>query len=292
MIKPVLEYLPVKEEDVFFAAHFNYAGYPASYHFHPEFEIVLITEGSGKRMAGKEMSDFEVDDLTLIGPFLPHLYRNAEEYYGHGSGKNAGSLVIHFLENTIGNEFLSSPAARKVREMLGNSVHGLDFTGKEKYEIIEKLHDIPYKKGLKKLISLVEVLEMMSECTKLSITKADKPLKTVPGPNKLEGIFDYLFQHFREPITLDHLADISNLTRTSFCRYFKSRTRRTCNEVLTELRLNYARRQLIETEKSVLEICFDSGFNNISNFNRFFKEKYNISPLQYRKGHILFFHHN
>src|SRR5690606_4677514 len=101
--------------------------------------------------------------------------------------------------------------------------------------------------------------------------------------NRLDKLFQYILKNFRTEIKLEEVSDILHLTPTSFCRFFKERTKRTFSEFLIDFRLNHASKLIIDTNKSILEICYDSGYNNLSNFNRHFKKKYNMSPRVYRQ---------
>ena len=129
-MNPVLEHLPKDAEESFVVKDFNYKFYPTPWHFHPEYEIVLVTESTGKRFIGDNISNFSAGNLALIGPRLPHLYRNDAEYYKRNSKLKARSIVVHFLETSFGSNFLSLPETKKIKSLLEKSSKGLEITGK------------------------------------------------------------------------------------------------------------------------------------------------------------------
>src|SRR5438128_2207189 len=104
-MQPVLERLPIKSEESFVVKYFDYRHYPTPWHFHPEYELVLVTGSTGQRFIGDNISTFRENDLALIGPNLPHLYKNGAEYYHPKSKLRAQSIVVHFLEHSFGGDF-------------------------------------------------------------------------------------------------------------------------------------------------------------------------------------------
>jgi hypothetical protein len=132
-MKAVLEHLPPQPEESFVVKAFEYPYFPTPWHFHPEYEIVLVQESTGKRFIGDSVADFGAGDLAFIGPNLPHLYRNDACYYEteKSGSKEAKSIVVHFLEKSLGENFLFLPEARKHQKFLFENP-GLDLTFTEK----------------------------------------------------------------------------------------------------------------------------------------------------------------
>ena len=108
-MKPVLEHVPYEVKESFIVRQFSSAYYSTPWHFHPEYEIVLITESTGKRFIGDQIADFQSGDLALLGPYLPHLYRNGPAFYEEKNNLQASSIVVHFLENSLGTDFFYYP---------------------------------------------------------------------------------------------------------------------------------------------------------------------------------------
>lgn len=283
-MKPALEHLPLDSEESFVAKFFDYTYYPTPWHFHPEYELVLVTESTGKRFIGDKVSEFEPGNLALIGPHLPHLYRNDPVYYEPESRRRAKSIVIHFSENSFGTHFLSLPEAKALQGLFSRSARGLDIIGETNKHISKKMFELLQLKGLARWMKLLEILHLLSESDDYLFISDT----TLTGRNELESerlnkVFEYVMQNFREEISILEVANLVNMAENSFSRYFSLRTRKTFSSFLTDIRISHASKLLIENKMGVAEICFQCGFNNLSNFNRQFKRGYKISPLKYRQ---------
>jgi AraC-like DNA-binding protein len=283
-MKPSLERLPLEQDESFVVKFFDYNFYPTPWHYHPEYEIVLVTESTGKRFIGDHISDFKPGNLALLGPNIPHTYRNDEKYYRKKSRLRAKSIVIHFSEASLGADFLLLPEAKPVRHLLQRSQQGLDVNGHTNNEISKKLAAIVEQKGLRRWHSLIEMLMILAESKKL------KPITSSPqvGYNEKESarmcqVFDWVTLNYSSAIKLGDAAKIAGMNENAFSRFFAQRTRKTFSAFVQEMRLQKAARLLVENDLSVTAICYDCGYNNISNFNRQFRNYYNLNPLNYRK---------
>lgn len=283
-VKPVLEYLPRAAKESFVVASFDYEYYPTPWHYHPEYELVLVTESRGKRFIGDNISDFEPGNLAFIGPNLPHTYKNDQAYYKQESSLRAKSIVVHFLEESLGKDFLDLPECDNLQKLLVRSRSGLHITGEANKMVSRKLKDMLAVSGLKRWILLVDILHILSDTTEYSIISNDTIKGHHPKDNeRLSIVIDTLIDSFQDDISLEEVALKVNMSSESLSRYFKQRTRKTFSQFLLELRLSHACKLLQQNEMSVAEICYNSGYNNLSNFNRQFKAHYKISPKQFRK---------
>jgi AraC-like DNA-binding protein len=282
-LRPLLEHLPLLPGESFVVKSFEYPYYPTPWHFHPEFEIVLVTESVGKRFIGDNIADFKPGDLAFIGPNLPHLYRNDYEYYtGENINLQAKSIVIHFLESSFGKDFLSLPEAKNIKELLSRSLLGIQVIGPTREVIIEKIHELCSLTGFSRWLKLLEILNSLSASADL------KTISTQPifGLNETEShrmnkIFEFIMNKNGADLSVKEVADYVGLSPNSFSRYFIRRTRKKFTTFVNEVRLSKAIKLLQENKLSVSEICFASGFNNLSNFNRQFRAVYNMNPLSY-----------
>lgn len=283
-MKPVLTHYPVSVEDNFFAAVFNYPYNPSPLHYHPEYELLYVIQGSGTRFIGDSLGEFDRGDLCLLGSNLPHLFRNHKDYYAEGSRLRHQSITIHFTPEAFGNDFVNLPQLQKVRSLLLNAQYGLDFNGQFDISVIKKLFEIPELHGLSKMLKLLEVLDEISRIKDYKLITASN-IKGTDDVNaeRLKKVIQFLLSNFTEEISLQHIANVACLTRTSTCRFFKERTRKSIWDFLAEVRLNHAARLLRETSGTVLSISNESGFKNVSHFNRLFSGKFQCSPKEYRK---------
>ena len=283
-MKPVLEYLPMNSGESFVTKFFDYNYYPTPWHFHPEYELVLVTESTGKRFVGDHISDFIPGDLALLGPYLPHTYRNDPEYHKENSGLRAKSIVVHFKESSFGEHFSDLPEAQKLTNLFARSLKGLSVAGKTNTLIVDKLYSLIEARGLSRWLQLLEILNLLADSEDLSyicndIITGQNPVETI----RMNKIITFVIRNFQQEILLSEAADIANMAENSFSRYFSQRTRKTFTSFVNEVRLNNASKLLIDTNKSVSEICMDCGYSNLSNFNRQFRKVYQKNPLSFRK---------
>src|SRR5215203_5410942 len=283
-MNPVLEHLPKDAEESFVVKDFNYKFYPTPWHFHPEYEIVLVTQSTGKRFIGDNISNFTPGHLALIGPRLPHLYRNEAEYYKRNSRLKARSIVVHFLETSFGNNFLSLPETKKIKSLLEKSSKGLEITGKTNKIVSSKLVELTTLQAFPRYLKLLEILQVLSESKDNKIISGGGVIGiNEKESERMDDVLKFVMKNFGENICLADVAKVANMAENSFSRFFKQRTRKTFTNYLTELRLSHAAKLLIENNKPIVEICYECGFNNLSNFHRYFKMIHKASPLTYRK---------
>jgi len=264
--------------------YFDYAYYPTPWHFHPEYELVLVTASTGQRFIGDSIRAFHENDLALIGPNLPHLYKNEAEYYRPKSKLRAQSIVVHFLDNSFGNAFLDLPESRKIKSLLARSSRGLDIFGNTNESVRRKMFELCRLKGFPRMLKLLDILQELSESRDYRyISRA--PVKGVNAveSSRMNEVFDFVFNNYHREIRLEEVASLTNLAVNSFSRFFSQRTRKTFTSFLNEVRLGQATKLLINQDKSVSEVCFAVGFNNLSNFNRQFKKTYKVSPVVFRR---------
>jgi AraC-like DNA-binding protein len=285
-MKPVLEHLPKENEESFVVKAFEFNYYPTPWHFHPEYEIVLVTGSTGKRFIGDNICNFKPGNLALIGPNLPHLYRNDAAYYEPGTTLRATSIVVHFSATSFGDNFLSLPETNRIKQLLAKSARGLDITGETNRIVTAKLFELVKLKGFSRYLKLMEILQLISETESYAFISRG----AVTGLNEKESermdkVLRFVMKNFGDNINLQDAAKVANMAENSFSRFFKQRTRKTFTGYLNEIRLNHAAKLLIEDNEPVVNICYACGFNNLSNFHRYFKLMYGNSPLGYRKAY-------
>jgi AraC-like DNA-binding protein len=283
---PLLEHLPLEKGESFVVKDFNYKYYPNPWHFHPEYELVLVTESTGKRFVGDNISDFRPGDLAFIGPNLPHTYRNDDKHLVRNSRLRARSIVIHFTEASLGADFLALAEAAKLRELFNRSARGLEIHGKLNKIVSNAMHEILELQELPRWMKLVETLYQIAShrsCKYISGTNMQGQNQQESG--RMNAVFDFVLKNFKQEIRISEVASLVNMAENSFSRYFSQRTRKTFSAFVAEIRLNHASKLLLENKTSVAEICFECGYNNVSNFNRQFLRQYGVSPLVYKRSY-------
>ena len=278
-MKPAFESVKSAVNSSFLVRKFSEKKFSAPYHFHPEYELTYILTGSGKRYVGNSMQDYSSGDLVLLGTNLPHCWKTEDE-----AMRNSISVVIHFNRDFLGTDFFEKPEMAVLLQLLDNSNYGLQFTG-DNNEIKKNIISLSAEKNsFKRMISFLEILYELSCNRKFVILNKQNYYSTLSKNDKqrINEVIGYIVDNFQNSISLKEAASIANMTTHAFCKYFKRITRKTFMEAVNDYRIDFATRQLTTTNKTVSEIGFESGFNEISNFHKKFKRKVRYSPLIYR----------
>lgn len=287
-MKPKLLKISVAPEQSFSCRFESVPFFYSEWHFHPEIELVYIQQGTGTQFIGNNVAHFSNDDLILVGSNLPHLWKCDEKYFEKKADINAQSLVIHFLPNVFGDYFLKLPENKLLADLQNKAKLGLSIKGYTKQIVLEKMRLLLIAKGADRVILLLDILNKIALSNEIvTIAKNNIPHNfSVKEGERMNTIFQYLINNFSKEISLEDIAAKANLSPNAFCRFFKSRTKKTFSTFLIEMRINYACKLLAESEKSVGNICIQSGFNNAAHFNRYFKQITNATPLEYRKKQL------
>lgn len=249
------------------------------WHYHPEVELIFVCKGSGKRQIGSNISYFSDGDLVLIGSNLPHCGLTNE------NTNNEYEMVIQFKPDFLGENIWETPEMQRISALLEKSKAGIVFEEHIKKTVGKKIADMHEMSSLNKLLTFLEILDELATTQDYRILNAGKYyLQTqVEDNERINHIFNYVKDHFKEQITLEEIADLANMKVPSFCRYFKKITNKTFTQFVNEYRITHSLKLLAEHPLSITEVCFESGFNNFSYFNKTFKEYIKKSPSQYRK---------
>lgn len=249
------------------------------WHYHPEVELIFVCKGSGKRQIGSNISYFSDGDLVLIGSNLPHCGLTNE------NTNNDYEMVIQFKPDFLGELIWETPEMQRISALLEKSKAGIVFNENIKKTVCQKITEMHEMSSLNKLLNFLEILDELATTPDYRILNAGKYyLQTqVEDNERINHIFNYVKDHFKEQITLEEIADLANMKVPSFCRYFKKITNKTFTQFVNEYRITHSLKLLAEQPLSITEVCFESGFNNFSYFNKTFKEYIKKSPSQYRK---------
>ena len=255
------------------------------WHYHPELELIHIEQGSGTQFVGDNIQNFQSGDLLLIGPNLPHYWRCDEKYFQRGSDLYAQATVVHFSLDLFGNTFLQLPENKAIRELLVKAQFGMKLSGDGSDKVKALLQELLDQQSGNAVISLLQILENLAQCAEiktLSVTHYQQEYDQF-DTDRINHIYQYSITNFQRKISIEEISEIANISPHSFCRYFKSRSRKTYSQFLLELRIRHACKLLSESKLPVAQICYESGFNNFANFNKYFKIHMGKSPLAYQK---------
>ena len=252
-------------------------------HQHPEIQIMYIASGEGTLIAGDYVGRFQPGNIFVLGSGQPHVFRCDEIYYQGKSSRVAHSISLYFSEKYFGKELWNSNELTSVREFVIACQNGFQLQDPVAQEATLKLQALTICQGLKKLAEFVSLLALLVR------TPHKKKLSFQPGhlqvseEGRMNSIVAFTFRESHRKIYLEEVARLANLSVEAFCRYFKLHTRKTYTKFVNEVRVSNACQCLIQKELSVQQVCYKTGFTNVSNFNRIFKKMTGKAPLAFRK---------
>jgi len=255
------------------------------FHFHHLCELVWVEKSSGKRIVGDNIDNFEDGDLVLMGPQLPHIWQNDELFYRKKKGNRVKATVIYFPPDLPLNLTDEQNILNPVLELIRRASRGLVFYGATSQKVSKILSAISGEEGLTKIINFLEVIDILSHSMEYRqlASISFKNLYEEKDTDRITKVYQFLMQNFYRDINLQEVADLCNMTPNAFCRFFKSRTQKSFTQFLNELRIGHACKLIQNEAYSVADVCYESGYNNLANFNKFFKLITGITPSKYRK---------
>ena len=271
-----------KEIDKSFIFYHNNAPF-AAWHNHPEYELSLVTKGWGRRSIGDNIDRFEPGDLALIGPYVSHEYVCDQECYKDFKNIQSECICIQFDHTFLGQNFFQLPENKALLKVLSDSKHGLKFSkefGKKISAIMTPMIKMNDTERLYALFNIFNLLTHKLEYERLSTPHFVNTFLSNEN-NVMSKVIQYMMQNFQKNIRVTDLLSIAHMSNSSFCTLFRTTYRMTFKDYLLKLRIGYACRLLMENNKSISEIAYKSGFENLSNFNRQFKKIKKIIPKEY-----------
>lgn len=277
-MKTLIEKLPLSENSSFVAKIFTTPYFEVPWHQHIEYELILFLEGEGLSFVGNYAGEFQAGDVFFIGKNVPHTFqkRNKEMI--------TSAVVVQFKEDFLGTDFLRVPEAREIKDFFNDSMQGLQI-GENTNKLLKPfILSLVSEEGIIRIIKLLECLHLINK------SKDYLPLSTqsigISNPKDMERIdqvFRYTIDAFANKITLNDVAAIAGLSVPAFCNYFKKSTKKTYIDFLNEVRVGYACKLLIDTDLSIVNIGYESGYNTLANFNKQFLKIKRETPSKYRR---------
>jgi AraC-like DNA-binding protein len=254
-----------------------------SWHYHPECELTYIIKGEGMRFIGDNVQQFGPGDIVLAGPNLPHCWMNDD---GDTSNPDRNELlVLQFKPDCLGPDFLNSPDAQALSRLFKSSRRGLKYSGENAKKISTTLVQLQQETGLTRLTTFVHLLDLMS--SKEGVETLTSELYVTDTEDfhggRMGKVMEYVKANLTEEITQSDVAELVAMTPQGFSRFFRATTGRTFVSFVNVMRIMEACRLLVNTDKDIIEIAFECGYANLSNFNRRFSELKQTTPREYRK---------
>lgn len=247
-----------------------------AWHYHPDIEITLTLNGRGKRFVGNDISNYREGDLVILGKNLPHCWLTRSQ---------SRQIVIQMPESFYLGSFFKHPEMKEINLLFNKCIKGISFHGKTKAGAINRIHGLLELQGYPKLIALLDLLHYLSASAEFKLLT---PIEYNPELNLLKServqkFYLFVLNNYMNDITLEDASKLMCMTKTSLCRFLKNNTQKSFSKILNEVKVSHACKKLRETDMQIIDICYESGYNDVTNFNRRFKELINFTPLEYRK---------
>jgi len=253
------------------------------FHFHKDYELMYVINGSGTRIVGSSIENFGNNDLVFIGPNLPHGWQG--ESNAGDTSRISEYIYMCFNEDLFGTIFFSLPDMQDIKRMLEKSVLGLKFSGHTIMEANSILHRMLNEKKAKRFILLLQLLELFSQSDDVKIlnTRAFDINPAEKEADRINKVMKYILDNYQQDITVEKISDHIGMSPNAFSRYFKSKTYKHFIEFVNEVRITNATRLLTDNSLSIADIAYNCGYNSLSNFNRHFKQQTKFTPLEYKQ---------
>ena len=281
------EVSPLSSRDCFILIERQKTNFNFPIHIHPECELNFIENAKGaQRIVGDSIEEIDEEELVLVtNPHLEHAWKDYRNV-----SKNIHEITIQFHPDLLTDTFLNKNQMISIRQLFRHAERGVAFSRESIAKVRPLLKTLTCEND--SFYSLIKLLIILHE---LSIDKGMRELSTGQfaanvmhqhsSDESLGRVMDYLSRHYSEVIRLSEVAEMVNMSESSFCRFFKQHTSKSFIDFLTDIRLGAASRALIDSSLSIAEIGYDCGFNNLSNFNRIFKKKKGVTPSEFRDNY-------
>jgi len=252
--------------------------YSWQYHYHPEYELVCVLAGDGTRQVGNHASNYSNGDLVLMGPDLPH------SGFGLNTRGMIEQVVVQFKKEVFGPSLLLRPEMKQISQLLDRSMYGISFGEATKEKVLKKMVKLLKLPPFDRFIEFTGILQSLATCSEYTLLNSQVTLPTTIRKVhvRLQNIFNYVEQNFQEEINIKKVAAIAHLTVPAFCNYFKKIMNITFTDFINQYRIEQAC-ILLQQEKSIGEVCFECGFNNVPYFNKVFKNIVKKTPSEFKK---------
>ena len=278
-----VEQFPPSQDNSFEISIYNSLIYtnvqnPSIYKVHEEFELTALFNCSGKRIVGNSIHNYSKGDLFLLGPNLPHLIIA-------DTPKKSQAICIHFKEDSFGTDFFHKPENQGILKLLNKVSLGCHFFGPEVPIIKEKMKQLTSLEPFDKMVNFLKILNQLAKTSDYNLLSSPgyQPLVKTKEIQRISLIYDYIIKNFDRKINIEELSALIHVSPSTFCRHFKKSMSKNFSEFIAEVRIGHACKLLLDSDMDISEICYLSGYQQITHFNRQFKKQMGVTPSVYRK---------
>lgn len=279
----ISEVTPISEKDCFYLAERHKTEFSYPLHKHKEYELNFVCNCRGaRRVVGDSIEEVGDLDLALVGGGIEHEWQQ-----GECNSPDIHEITIQFATDLFGDSLMEKNHMASVQKLLKDSSHGVVFNTEAILHIYNRMEDLlKMNNGFYQVLKLFEILYELSltDYRKLA-SSAFAHAEVTTESRRVKKVTEYVAQHFKEEIRLKDIADLAGMTPSAFSRFFKLRTHKSISDYIIDVRLGYAARKLADSSMAVVEVCYTSGFNNVSYFNRIFKKKKGCTPTVFRNNY-------
>lgn len=283
-MKAPLRKTPIAKSRSFECYHLCEPFFDPDWHFHPEYQIFTVLKGSGTRFVGDHVGPFKEGEVVFTGPNLPHLWRSDPEYF-HQDDLYTEGIVVYFHPDFLSESFFNRDEALLVKQVFQKAARGLLVKRRQSKQLQKKLEQLNEARDFHSVCLLLEILD------DLSLIKEYQLLSSAGYANQLNqtdsarmrAVHAYVLKNFTNKISLDEVAAVASMTPSAFSRHFKRHANKTFSNFLSQIRIGYACKLILENDLSIAQACFECGFQTLSNFNRQFKAITGYNPLKYKR---------
>jgi len=288
MMKPIFaKILDGKVNDVYGLKVVDAPYFSTEFHFHEECQLTYTIESEGRRMIGDSIEDFNSDELIFVGSNLPHVWHNSNQYFNDvDKHAHARSVSIFIHPDKILDLFKEPDNIQRIKNFLQLAKRGMKFGDEVKKKLKELMLKVAFQtEEIGRLIGVLEILNLL--CSTRNYELLTSPGYTnnyqLKDNDRMDKILKYVFDNFNQEILLHAAAEMTNMNKQAFCRYFKNRTQKTFVTFVNEVRIGHACKLMAQSDQQISELAYSCGFNSLSNFNKFFKLAKGVTPKEYKK---------
>jgi len=281
------EITPLKAQDLFVVLDSFSNGFDYPIHNHPEYELNLVAGISGTRIVGDSTERYSDYDLVLLGPYLYHKWDGDRVLQENGTKYRV--ITIQFAMDLFSGQMFQKERFFKIRQLLKDSSRGIRFHGKTFETAMRIMISLTEDKGFVNVVEFLQLLDLLSDSKESSFLASEaftsRPMRS--ESNRIQVAYAYILEHFKDPgLKVGDVAAQVNMTESAFSHFFQKYAFGSFTQFLVDLRIGNACKLLLDTDHTVAQICAQSGFNNLANFNRLFKKYRGCTPVEYRRKYL------
>lgn len=289
-MKSALQKSPIPHSRAYLAKTLNEPVFDPHWHFHSEYQLFMVLNGSGTRFIGDSVKPFKAGDITFTGPNLPHLWRSDGEKEQELNIAWSEGIVIYFKEDFFSDKLIASEEAIRMRQIFHKSLRGMEFTGQTASELKILMEELVPMSGFKGVLQLLKILDFISRTKEYNLLASPGYTNTLreADTERMYKVYAFVMNNFKEKMSISQLAKLTNMTPTSFSRYFKVHANKSFSDFVSEIRIGHACKLMIDKKMNVSQACYNSGFQTLSNFNKQFKAITKRTPSAYKKEYEVY----